>query len=181
MSYFGNALRNLLKRKNMKARHLSQTSGVPQSTVSRLINGEQPAPSPEDLEKLSRTLSSEAREQAELVAAHLQDECFGPGSELVEITIGDSPVRERGVRHQPRLPEHLEESLAVLRECVAKDKDVRDVVEGLGNLLRFGDVRTKEEGFVPPSSSKIGVAPPGMKVTQRAEKFPSGSGTRSRK
>lgn len=145
MSYFGNALAELLNRKNMKAVRLAELTGVGQPTISRYINGDQTWVGPEDLDMLASGISENPAEQAELIRAHLLDECHGPGSQLIEISVSGQPVREQQTSYRVKLPKELEEALATIREYVIKDKNVRDVVEGLGNLLRTGDVRTFQE------------------------------------
>lgn len=181
MSYFGNALSELLTRKKMRAVRLAELSGVGQPTISRYISGEQTFVSLEDLEAIAGAISDEPMEQAELVRAHLLDECQGPGAQLIDVSVSGHVLREVVTPYQVKLPEDLEQCMAIIREHVIKDKNVREIVEGLGNLLRYGDCRTAEEGFVPPSSSKTGAAHPVMTVTPKPWKAPSAPKTRHSK
>lgn len=146
MSYFGTCLDEMIKRKRMKAVDLAKQSGVGESLISRYRSGEQVWVSPEDLEKLSKALTTEPEEQAEILRAHLLDECHGPGSELITISYSGHRLQELPTPYQTvRLPDELERHMATIREFVIKDRNVREIVEGLGNLLRIGDCGTDSE------------------------------------
>lgn len=154
MSYFGTTLSELLKRKNMKAVKLAELSGVAQATISRYINFEQLFVDPKDLRSMASAISNDPAEQAELIRAHLMDERGeGPGADLVDVTVGHE-LRERPAPYLVKLADELEDTFAVIREHVIKNKDVRDIVQGLGNLLSTGDVRTLEESPAVSSSPK---------------------------
>jgi transcriptional regulator with XRE-family HTH domain len=145
MSYFGNALQALLTRKNMRGVRLAELSGVSQPAISRYIRGDQSFVAHEDLEAITGAISNNPADRAELIRAHLLDECHGPGSELIDIAISGVPTKEAASRHNVKLPEHLEHALAAIREHLEKDKNLREIIEGLGNLLTRGDCRTNEE------------------------------------
>lgn len=139
MSYFGTTLKELLQRKGMKAVRLAELSNVSQPTVSRYIRGDQTWVSPDDLVALAEAISNDPKEQAELIRAHLLDECKGPGSQLIDIRIDNEPGAGRPMPSQAfPLPEDLEQCFTVLRQWVIKDRNVREVVEGLGALLTSG-------------------------------------------
>ena len=143
MSYFGTVLSELLQRKHMKAVRLSELSGVGRAMISRYISGDQQWVDPEDLDKLSRAISNDPAEQAELIVARLMDECRGAGSELVEITIrgGHGALKEHSPAYAIKLPKEADAAFGILREWYAKDQNVRETILGLANLLKSGDCR----------------------------------------
>lgn len=147
MSYFGTALTTIMQRNGLKQIELARLSGVDNSNVSRYCTGDQVWVSPDHLEKLTRAISTKAEDRAELIKAHLLDECVGPGSDLIEISIlgKDSRPSEAAVPYQVPLPANLEEALGTIREHLIHDRHVRDIIEGLANLLKHGDPRTNEE------------------------------------
>jgi transcriptional regulator with XRE-family HTH domain len=169
MSYFGNALQELLNRKKMKAVRLAELSRVGQPTISRLINGDQLSPSPEDFENIARALTSEPEEQAELLRAHLLDERRGPGSELINITVVGFEARESAVQYDVKLPEPLERAFIALRAKVVLDKDWRDTIEGLGNLAEKGDCRTAAELLHEDEASSTADADLDEEIIRRTE------------
>lgn len=143
MSYFGETLRSLMgKNSSMKAVQLAVQSGVSQPTLSRYLSGFSTPTDPEDIARLARAVSSDPMQQAELVRAHLLDECKGPGSEKIQILIVDAPPRPAQIL---ALNAQLEEDLLVIREWLFKDANVCEVIQGLANLLRKGDCRVESE------------------------------------
>lgn len=136
----------------MRAVQLAELSGIAQSTVSRLVSGEQPWVSPEDLATISKTLTDNSSEQAELLRAHLLDECTGPAAKLIEISYSGHQLRELPVAYQVNLPDELERHMATIREYVIKDKNVREIIEGLGELLRNSEGQPLREVSSHPTS-----------------------------
>lgn len=136
MSYFGNKLSELLNIKKINQSEFSRLIGISQAHISKLINGTQVWISPDDLEKICTGISTDTREQAELIRAHLQDECTGPGSDLIEIRINGklATASETAPRWRPDAPTRFVEQLELLSQN-ADDKDLRTIVEGLANLF----------------------------------------------
>lgn len=143
MSYFGEALTELLERKKMTAALLSELSGVDQASISRYRKGERTWVSPEDLASIAKVASEDPQDRAALIKAHLRDECHGPGADLIEIGIrGVAELRDTPGNVAPvRLRKDAEENFAAIRQWYVKNRNVREVVDGLGNLLRTGDCR----------------------------------------
>lgn len=127
----------------MTAAKLSELSGVGQPMISRYRQGDQKWISPEDLANISRAISDDPQDRAGLIKAHLLDECHGPGSDLIEIGIrGAAELRDiPGTPAQVRLHKEAEQNFAAIREAYVKEKNVREIIDGLGNLLRTGDCR----------------------------------------
>ena len=93
MSHLSVKLKEILA-DNMKAgkppktaSELSRASGIPNSNLSRILLGAQKLISREDFTQLVAAISKDARVQAEIVEAHMLDSCFGPGSDLIKVSI----------------------------------------------------------------------------------------------
>src|SRR5438128_1904123 len=94
MSYLSNELMNIIAEKGIAQADLARLTRLDQSKISRWING-QSRIKPEDLVKLTTTISSDPIDRARLVIAHLRDECQAgsekvPGSELVSIKLKEA-------------------------------------------------------------------------------------------
>lgn len=147
MSHFGTHLKTLMERKQISGAKLARLSGVDDSKISRYLSGDQKWVSPDHMEKIVKAISNDPQDQAELLRAHLYDECTGLGSELIEIRITgrEQSAREIAAPYRTPIPLEAEQDFATLREWYIKDKNVREIIEGTANLLRSGDVRTHEE------------------------------------
>lgn len=136
MSYFGTTLKSLIQRNKTNARRLSIASGVGTSIISRLINGEQLRAKKEDLEKLTKAISEDPDERAELIAARLKDEIGGFGNQLVDITPRGKAWKETAPDHKIKLPADVEADFETLRLWCQHDQQVCDVVRSIASLLR---------------------------------------------
>lgn len=137
MSYFATALDNLLNRKGVKAADVSRASGLSNTTLSRMLNGQKGDVSREELEKLAPAITPKPEEQAELVMGHMKDHCFGPGSHLIEISIrGGHKVKEPSAPQKVKLPPKLEEAFEILREAVLNDEDIKNTIIGQANIYK---------------------------------------------
>jgi len=126
----------------MSSVQLSKKSGVSEPTISKYRSGDQVWVSADDLTALATGISDDPRDRAGLIKAHLLDECNGPGAELIEIGIrGQHEISEASPAQKIRLPKEAEENFTAIREWYIKDSNVREIVDGLGNLLRTGDCR----------------------------------------
>jgi len=131
-SYFGAALTRLLDAREMTGRELARKSGLIESKISRLKIGEQRYLSRHDLLMITKCFSEWPEEQAKLVAAHLMDECSGPGSELVRITIHDGPKKMLMAKISSRVNEAIETILGQVVKDPAKEKFVIELASMFG-------------------------------------------------
>lgn len=92
LTYLAKAISNLMELKKMRQVDLARMTGLQKSHISRIVGGGQKFIDREDFELISRALTNNPVQQAELVAAHLMDECFGPGSHLVEFAVNKQKV-----------------------------------------------------------------------------------------
>lgn len=148
MSNFGIALKALLKKKQMKARKLSEASRVDASMISRYINAERFWVNSEDARAIADVLCSDANERGDLVRAQIFD-AVPPddirAAKLAVISTDGNPALLDDRSFEIALPEDLESDFALIREQIIHDKDLRDIVEGLAGLIRNGDCRTRDE------------------------------------
>lgn len=55
--------------------------------------------------------------------------------------------------YQTKLAPEIEAAFWAIRQRIIHDNDLRDIIEGLGNLVAHGDVRTNKERSVDALSS----------------------------
>ena len=102
MSYFGDKLKTLMEINDVTGMDIQRSTGINSSQVSRWHSGEQKMVSAEDLAHLCKAAARNQHERAELIAAHLRDECFGLGADLVQITIVGADQVEKAPTHQTK-------------------------------------------------------------------------------
>jgi len=144
--HFANAIDKLLKDHKMTQADLWRASGVNEAQLSRFINGTQVWVSPADLLKIAKGLCPKSKPErlnqihAQLLYAHLQDECTGPGAKLVAIElIGPTPTSAHVLEDKaapPALPPKIQRNLDIIAQHVTKDSHVRKMVETMANLCR---------------------------------------------
>jgi transcriptional regulator with XRE-family HTH domain len=144
MSYFGDALDELLKKANMTGADLARATGISTGAISKWRTGEQTYISEEDLTTVSTALTQGKRDHAELLLAHLKDECIGPAKQLIEINIKGSEkswsLQEEPPSYGPKLPKKIEHDFEVLRSNVMKNKHLRDSLRAFASLCEHGRV-----------------------------------------
>lgn len=109
---------------------------VPKTNLSRAQlylwkRSEQTSINEEQLRALATALSDDALDHASLLRAHLMDETFGPGSELVRIEI-DHPA---ALHDRPRPRSKGEQALAFLAEERLRNRDLNDLLIDLAKVL----------------------------------------------
>lgn len=110
MSFFSQKLKELLDRKELTQSDLFRLTRLSTAHISNLVNDVQPRVSLEDMQLIAVNITHDPKERAELVRAHLMDECVGPGSELVEVRIkgGESPKPSEPTPLAPKKERALE-------------------------------------------------------------------------
>ena len=127
MSYFGDKLKALMELNSVNGMDIQRSTGINSSQVSRWHSGEQKMVSPEDMAHLCRAVARNKHERAELIAAHLRDECFGPGAEMIQISIIGADQVEKA---PPRLTKD-ERMFAFLRKVTIEKPLVKKVLLNL--------------------------------------------------
>lgn len=157
MSYFGTKLGQLLTTKDMSQSDLARLTGISQAHISRMVSGAHPTVAVDDLEKICLNISQIPDERAELIRSHLLDECRGPGSEMIIISIAGGDSMTLNDAPAP-LSLGIERAFDLLRKNVGKNKDLRDILLSLANLC--------EDEFIPVETASrkelepIVVSPP---------------------
>lgn len=131
MSYFGAKLNEYLEANGMKQTQLASMTGISQGQISIIVNGEQRWVSPETMELICNAFPISTKEKAELIRAHLLDECHGPGSELIEIKIAGKPPAFYD-KPEPLAP-GIEKALDIIRKNT-HNKELRDILISLAKL-----------------------------------------------
>lgn len=138
MSYFGAKIEELMERNKLTAAELSRASGITEGLLSRWINGVQTFVSHEALEAITPVISRKPTEQAELIRAHLQDECVGAGSQLIDIHIlgTGTETRDTVTPYRVPLPLKIQRALELLGRESITDADVRSLLLSLANICQ---------------------------------------------
>ena len=124
MSYIAEELERQIDQAQTNAKQVADKTGISPSQIYKWINGEQTSITPEQLSSLAKALSKDPFEHASLIRAHLLDECFGPGKELIRIEIAHpSELKDR-----PRFRSKREQALAFLTELSIKSKSASDLL-----------------------------------------------------
>jgi transcriptional regulator with XRE-family HTH domain len=143
MSYFSLKLARMMKERDWSAAELSRLTRIPKPKLSRWLNDVQTHVDPSDIETLCHALGRDKKEKAALLVAHLQDLCTGPGSDLVQIQIGDQPMLLIDHHTRPLTPA-LEDAFALLRANIG-DPDLQHLLLGLASLYRKKTLSAPEE------------------------------------
>jgi transcriptional regulator with XRE-family HTH domain len=136
MSYFSTALNRLAERHGFRQADIARESGLSRSHVSRLFTGDQKAIYDLDMAAILRVFQSDPRDQAELVAARCMDVRFGPGAELVEITVKNltRPERDLTAVEWVELSHETERAFAWLRSQCPINPDLEKHLVGYARL-----------------------------------------------
>ena len=136
MSNFGVKLEELIEKNKMRPADLARISGLKETLLSRLINGQQTFVSHDALEAITASISRKPTEQAALIRAHLLDETVGQGSHLIDISIrGDViELNESSVPYRAVPSLKIQRALQILGRESITDADVRTILLSLANL-----------------------------------------------
>ncbi|HYE29958.1 MAG TPA: helix-turn-helix transcriptional regulator [Methylomirabilota bacterium] len=133
--YFAAALKSLMERYDLKQADIARKTGLSAPQISRYISGVQKYISPEDMNALVRAMTIDPLEQAELVRAHLLDECCGPGSDMIDIVIRNAPKKAAGEVEIPWTAEGRK-ALSALIKASADNPSIErifvDLASGMG-------------------------------------------------
>lgn len=122
--------------RQMESQSLDQTtlatkSGFSQSQISKWLNDKQVTLDAGQLRSLQTALSNQKEDHARLAAAHLKDENFGLGAELVRVEV--DMVAEFKDRPRPRTKG--ESAIEYLNQARIESKDINDLLIDLARCL----------------------------------------------
>ena len=101
------------------------------STISKLLNGHTLTASREQLEAILPALSKDHGVHTDLIIAHLQDHCYGPNADMVEIRAKLSRPASR-----PQAKSDIERALETLKEVAATNSAAADTLVALAQFCR---------------------------------------------
>jgi hypothetical protein len=152
MSHLSDEIDRQLANSSQSVDDVVRKTGLTRSLVYLWKRGDQTAINEEQLATLSPALSSLLHDHAALVRAHLLDEKFGPGSELVRVEI-DIPA---ALKDQPRARSKGERALEFLTRERLVNRDLNDLLIDLARCLgEPGD----SERVAPYGSSSTSPSP----------------------
>lgn len=131
MSHLADEISRQMQAGNLTGLLLSERSGISASQLYKWLNSEQISIGEDQLRALAPALSDDSADHAALVRAHLLDECFGPGSELVRIEI-DHPA---ALKDRPRPRSKGEKALAFFAEERHRNRDLNDLLIDMAKVL----------------------------------------------
>ena len=136
MSYIGEKLSEMLKTKKMSGMTLARKTGISQGQISRWVRGSQVWISKDDLGTIARSLCPAAKDQAELIAAHLRDQADVPqlqaASRSITIHISDKPIRVSEVAVE--VPAAFQKTFHTLDLAAVRDHRIADIMNNLAEL-----------------------------------------------
>ena len=147
MSYFSTALQRCAERRQLNQSDLAKRSGVSNSHISRLYNGESRDLSDANFSGLLNAFATDPAAQAEIIAARCQDvlavarAARTPGSELVDIAVRVAkPKSETEKRTVPEFPDvelshDTERAFAWLRGQCPLNPDLEKHLVGYARML----------------------------------------------
>lgn len=130
MSHFATKLKAILDQKNLSLTELAGMSGLSLAHIWKLATGKQTWVSVADLTRISLALTDNPRERAELLYAHLLDECQGPGADLIQITIEGKETPELRT-----IAPGIEKTFRILRREAEFDTDLQEMLNALARLV----------------------------------------------
>lgn len=136
MSFLSEEIERQMQSQKLTGLAVASKLNVSPSQFYNWQNGHQTHISPEDLTSLAHALSVNFADHAALVRAHLLDEKFGPGSELVRIEI-DTPAE---LRDRPRPKSKRERAMQYLIEQSLESRDCAQMFIELARVLGCEDV-----------------------------------------
>ena len=127
-NHFADELERLLSDKKLSQVDVSSRSSISQSQISKWLRGEQNSINSEQMEALVTAITNDPQEQAAIVRAHLLDEKFGPGANLVEVIVkGASKKNNSGSRG--------DKAVRFLGEIRMTDRTANDLLIDLARAL----------------------------------------------
>jgi len=157
MTCLSQTLQSVLDRNDLSAADLARKGQLQQSLLSRLRSGKRFTLTKVNFQRLLGAFSNK-QDQADLVAAHLEDERFGPGSEFVKIFIERTGGKLEPVA--PLAPRSLELLLKDLNQLAQTRPAVRTILVALHELLTedfaASEVNSNGRGPRPEEIAKLG-------------------------
>lgn len=131
MSNLADEIERQLNAQSLTAIEVAKRSNISPAQLSKWVRSEQTSISKEQLDALAPALSRDLQNQASLVRAHLLDEKYGPGSELVDVVlIGKGALQDR-----PANQSKAEKAMTFLMEERLTNRDLNELLIDLAKVL----------------------------------------------
>lgn len=131
MSHFAEELNRQIRANNLTQVELAVRSGISQAQISKWIRSEQTSLQKEQMDALAPALSEKPVENAALLRAHLLDEMFGPGADLISIDIQTTDE----AHDRPRLRSAREKAIQFLSQQALVNDDLKQLLVRLARCL----------------------------------------------
>lgn len=131
MSNLSEEIERQLGKTHQSIDSIAAKSGLTRSLLYLWKSGDQTTINEAQLQALAPALSDSSADHAAIVRAHLLDETFGPGSELVSITIKGAEE----LRDAPKPRSRAEQALHYLQQERLINRDLNDLLIDLARVL----------------------------------------------
>lgn len=131
MSHLAEELARQLAAHSLNSLQLAERSGISASQIYKWANSTQTSIDEDQLTALAPALSPNTEDHASLVRAHLLDEKFGPGSELVRVEIDGSDL----LKDRPRMQTKREQAISFLSRESLTNRDLQELLIDLARCL----------------------------------------------
>lgn len=140
MSEFGVTLQRMMDEKKIAGLDIQRATGIASSTISRITTGDQDFISNQQMTLLTKFVGKDKAGGAELIAAHLKDECIGTGRDLIVISIKDpANLKEEPTPYKTNLRTHNEKAIDFLRQVAIEKPPVMKLLLNLADNEGFQD------------------------------------------
>ncbi len=131
MPYLAEEFARQLAARNHTIDQLVAASGLSRGQLYLWKGGHQTSITPDHFALLAHALSSSVDDHARLVRAHLLDEKFGPGSDMVDVVIiGADELHDAPISRSKR-----ERALAILSTHSVGNKELADLLIALASYV----------------------------------------------
>lgn len=131
MSNLADEINRQIDAKSLTQMEVAERAGISQSQISKWTRGEQTSLDSEQLAALAKALSTDVEDHAALVKAHLLDEKFGPGAELVEVAL----IHASALKDKPKPRSKGERAMVWLSQERLRNPELNEMLIDLARLL----------------------------------------------
>jgi hypothetical protein len=138
MSFLSEELERQIAAAGTNPLQLSKEADLSHSQIYKFFTAKQTSISEKQLTALAKALSNKKADHALLVKAHLLDEKFGPGSELVKVELRNS-VDLSFMKDRPKRRSRRQIAVQYLTDLSTKDPSVCALMIRLAHVLGLRD------------------------------------------
>lgn len=131
MSNLADEINRQIDHHKLTQAQVAMRAGFSQGQISKWTRSDQVSIDAEQLAALAKALSNDVEDHAALVRAHLLDEKFGPGAELVEVALIHASV----LSDKPKPRSKGERAMAWLAQERLRNPELNEMLIDLARLL----------------------------------------------